>query len=50
MIRYYDFLSIRRCGEDLPWVYAALGMTKMLGYAAMLKGYVKRRSVRMYLM
>ena len=46
MIRYYGFLSMRRRGEALPRVYAALGMTieaepKMPGYATMLKGYVK---------
>ncbi len=27
MIRYYGFLSMRRRGEALPRVYAALGMT-----------------------
>ena len=46
IIRYFGFLSNRRRGEMFPKVYDALGIApkdspEMLGYAAMLKGYVK---------
>ncbi len=46
MIRYFGFLSNRRRSKMLPKVYDALGAAAedspgMLGYAAMLKGYVK---------
>ena len=46
IFRYFGFLSNRRRGEMLPRVYDALGIApkdslEILGYAAMMKGYVK---------